>query len=388
MNPSTFHELMSSVGQSALRMAESLAPTTTTYPACFDRLCKTTSPKLARAALDVAMLRVKAKAKFANADQLYFTRDVLEMASSETVSQYRSARFGRFNSVADFCCGIGGDTLALTTQCHNVIAVDRDPLALAMAEANVQAVGRTAHFLECDLLNDPLPDCEAGFLDPSRRDGHKRTLHPDDYSPALSQFLQRLPNDFPIAVKVAPGVPHTALLEFDADAEFISLNGELKECLLQFGELRTGTRQATVLPGPHILKGETHTPELDELGTYIHDPDPAVTRSELVGVLAQLLNANAIEPGIAFLTGDVVSETPLATSYRVEELLPMQLKKVASYLKSQNVGRVTIVKRGVDLDVNVWQTKLKLKGEGHRDLLATRIHGRSCIIAAQRVVIK
>ena len=345
------------------------------------------APELARAALDVTLLRVKAKAKFANADQLYFTRDALEMASSETVSHYRSARFQRFNRVVDFCCGIGGDTLSLTTHCHSVIAVDRDPLALAMAEANVQASGRIARFVKCDLLNDPLPECEAAFLDPSRRDGNNRNLHPDDYSPALTQFLQRLPKHFPLAVKVAPGVPHTALHEFDADAEFISLDDELKECLLQFGALRIGSRQATVLPGPHILRGNTDTPEVGELGTFIHDPDPAVTRSQLLGVLAQQLNATAIEPGIAFLSGNTISTTPLATSYRVEELLPMQLKKVAAYLKSRNVGRVTILKRGVDLDVNVWQTKLKLKGNAHRDLLATRIGGRSSIIVTQRVAL-
>lgn len=381
---STFSDLMSSEGQNALRQAERLAPTTTTYPACFDRLCKTMSKELARASLDVAMLRTKAIAKFTHADKLYYTREALEMASSEIVSDYRSARFRRFGTVADFCCGIGGDTLALTTHCHSVVAVDRDPLALAMAEANVHAMGRSATFLERDLLNDELPECDAAFLDPSRRDGQQRTLHPDDYSPALTQFLKRLPKDYPLAVKTAPGVPHSALLEYDADAEFISLNSELKECLLQFGGLRTGHRQATVLPGPHILTGEIDDPPIGELGTFIHDPDPAVTRSQLVGLLAHTLNAVAIDPGIAFLSGNAPSATPLATSYRVEAVLPMQLKKVAGYLRERGVGRVTIVKRGVDLDVNVWQRKLKLRGESHRDLLATRVDGRHTMVVAQR----
>ena len=57
-------------------------------------------------------------------------------------------------------------------------------------------------------------------------------------------------------MKVAPGFPKDELAGFDAGPEFVSLGGELKECVLWFGPLRSAEVRATVLPGPHTLTGD------------------------------------------------------------------------------------------------------------------------------------
>ena len=44
-------------------------------------------------------------------------------------------------SVADLCCGIGGDAIALARAGIRVLAVDRDPLTAAVARANADALG-------------------------------------------------------------------------------------------------------------------------------------------------------------------------------------------------------------------------------------------------------
>src|SRR5262245_34407500 len=68
-------------------------------------------------------LRRKASAKFSQAHRMFFTRVGLEQATDEWVAAYKASRFAGLGdqdrgysgspAVADVCCGIGGDLLAL-----------------------------------------------------------------------------------------------------------------------------------------------------------------------------------------------------------------------------------------------------------------------------------
>ena len=73
-------------------------------------------PALVAAALTQARLRVRARAKFgADADRMYLTAAGLEQATRAVVAEHRAARFAAAGAagVADLCCGIGGDLIAL-----------------------------------------------------------------------------------------------------------------------------------------------------------------------------------------------------------------------------------------------------------------------------------
>src|SRR6516225_373853 len=98
---------------------------------------------LVTAALAQQELRLRARAKFSRALDMYFTRPGLEQASAEVIAGHRSARYAGAGLVADLCCGIGGDLVALAAG-RRVLAVDRDPLHLRMALANAEAYGVAA----------------------------------------------------------------------------------------------------------------------------------------------------------------------------------------------------------------------------------------------------
>ncbi|OWK43839.1 class I SAM-dependent methyltransferase [Fimbriiglobus ruber] len=386
MDLATLEQLLTPPGRAALAAAAELELSETKYPAHFDRLRKHFGPDLARAALDTAMLRVKARTKFARAGEMFFTRDTLEMATSETVARYRAGWFAAYPTVADLCCGIGGDALALAAAGRTVVAVDNDPLRLRMAEVNLAAHGLSARFLRADILTDDLPPCDAWFADPERRAGGRRKLSVHEYAPPVRSILARLPPGAPIAVKVAPGLPREELSDFDADPEFISLDGELKECVLRFGPLRTGHVRATVLPGPHTLTGgPTDQADVRPVAAYLYDPDPAVTRGGLVAALAVPLGAHQIDPMIAFLSADHLAPTPFAAAYRVEETLPFHAKRVGAWLAARGVGRVTMVKRGSSVDTDELAAKWKLRGTEHRAVILTRAAGQAVAIVAVRV---
>ena len=387
MDVATFDLLLGPTGRAALDAATELAPTEAKYPASFDRLRKHFPDALTRAALDTVMLRPKARAKFARADAMFFTREALEMATGEAVSRYRAGRFADFPVVADLCCGVGGDAIELAAAGRSVVAVDRDPLMLRMTDANLAAYGLSARFVAGDVLAAELPTVDAAFADPGRRPGGRRTLSVHDSEPPVPAVVARFSAGSALAVKVAPGVPRHELATFDADPDYVSHQGELKECVLWFGPLRTGQVWATVLPGPHVLSGSPDViADVGPVGAYLYDPDPAVTRSGLVGTLSGQLGTRGIDYGIAFLTSDSLIPSPFASAYRVEEVIPFSTKRVGEFLKARGVGRVTIVKRGSDADADELVRKWKLRGDGHRQVILTRVAGRPAAVIAERVV--
>jgi SAM-dependent methyltransferase len=385
----TFHSLLNGQGQAALAEAARLSPTDVSFLACFETLRKHHAPALAKAALETAILRLKARDKFPAADRMYFTREALEQATSESVARHRATRFVRFGRVVDLCCGIGGDALALAAAGLAVDAVDSDSLRVAMTEANAAALG-FADRVRChvgDALTVPLPEAKAAFADPARRADGRRYLNPEDYTPPLSAIRARFGADFPLAVKIAPGVAQADLRYSDAEVEFVSLAGELKECVLWFGPLRTSARRATVLPSTDTLFADA-PPEPRphaEPAAYLYDPDPAVTRAGLVAELAERLDARPLDPQVQLLTTDRHTPTPFATAFRVEHVAPFHLKLLRDYLRRHAVGRITVIKRGSPADADDLLRKLKLDGSHHRTLILTRTDGWHAMIVCNRL---
>jgi hypothetical protein len=381
----TFQLLLTPTGQAALALAAELRPSEESFLPCFNRLQKRYPAALAKAALETVLLRARAATKFARAASMYFTREALEQASGETIARYRAERFVRFGHVGDFCCGVGGDAIGLAGH-SQVTAVDLDALRLAMAGQNVAAygLGNRATFVRGDLLLLPLPSVEAIFFDPARRSGGRRRLAVEDYQPPLETVRRWLPHVPAVGVKLAPGVNRVDLAGYDAEIEFLSVDGELKECVLWFGPLRTTGRRATLLPGRHTLttEGAVPAPSLSPPLAYLHDPDPAVLRAGLVTLLAERLAAHQLDAEIAYLTSDTLPVTQFAESFRIEEALPFQLKRLRERLRALRVGRLTVKRRGSALDPDTLLRQLRLSGPESRVLFLTRVVGRPFALIA------
>src|SRR5262245_15306313 len=113
MTPAIFGELLTPTGQTALAAAMDLSPSEDQFLTHFEKLRKRFSPDLAKAALETAILRRKARDKFPEADRLYFEREALEQATHHLVAEHRAKRFSKFKTVLDLGCGLGTDAIAL-----------------------------------------------------------------------------------------------------------------------------------------------------------------------------------------------------------------------------------------------------------------------------------
>ena len=232
------------------------------------------------------------------------------------------------------------------------------------------------------------PTFEAAFADPSRRSDGRRHIAPDDYTPPLSALCAKWPIGFPLAVKIAPGVAWRHIECLGAEAEFVSVEGELKECVLWFGPLRTAARCATILPAGISLSAEEtgELPPIHPVAAFLFDPDPSIVRADLTAPLAEQLQLFPIDHSVMMLTGPEVVWSPFVTTYRVEHMDRVHTARLRTHLRERGVGRITIVKRGSPVDAEELTGKLKLAGSDHRVIMLTRAAGEPVAIVCKRVI--
>ncbi len=384
MDAAIFRALLTPEGQRTLAAAEALLASGSAALTALTRLRREVPPALAAAAWEQATLRRRAAAsgKFARAARMYFTRDALEQATGEAIAQHRARRYAPFGPLADLACGIGGDALALA-EAHTVLAVDRDPLRLAILRENARVHGLERRILpvRADLLQFAPPRVDALFCDPGRRtaDG-RRVFSVAAYQPPLARLLGWRATVPALGVKVSPGIVREEWPSPDeAEIEFISEGGALKEAVLWFGPLRGAERRATLLPSGATLSGAGAIggrAPLASPGQFLYEPDPAVLRAGLVDTLAAQLGAAQLDPDIAYLTADRAVATPFARAFRVEEALPFGLKRLAARLRARDAGEVVVKKRGSPLDTD--RLARQLRGAGPRTLIVvlTHVQGR------------
>lgn len=381
------------------------------------------APELVSAALTQQRLRSRAEAKFGPfASQMLFTPDGLEQATRLTVSAHHAARYARAGArrVADLGCGIGGDALALAGLGLPVLAVERDEATAALATVNFMAFPEVevlcADALEVNLAERGI---DSVFADPARRADGRRIADPEQWSPALSRILALRDDVEALGIKVAPGIDHAAL-PADAHVQWVSMGGDVVEAGIWCGPLAVEGpgRSALVLPagdgpdvpGAHPIARTLRDPDchdpstppvqlapltgVEDLGTYIHEPDGAVIRAGLVAHLAERLEATPVGERIAYLSGDQLPESALAPfvrSWRVSEVLPLSLKSLKARVREHSIGRLDIHKRGVPVAPEIVRSAVRPSGEAHETWIMTRIgspgeHGeraRGVVIVAE-----
>jgi SAM-dependent methyltransferase len=351
-------------------------------------------PALTSAALTQARLRARARDRLGpNAERMFFTATGLEQATRASVAARHAERYAGLATgedpellVADLCCGLGSDLLALARAGPRVLGVERDPLTAAFAAANVDALGLTdrAAVRVGDVTEAPLDGVGAVFVDPARRDSHGRAQAPHRWSPPFS-FVTEVAISVPATgAKLAPGVPHD-VLPAGTEAEWVSDGGDLVECALWFGPLATDVaRRATLLPSGATLTGDGgRRAEAGPVGRYLLEPDPAVIRAGLVAELADQVDGRLVDPTIAYLSTEHRPRTVFGSAYEVTDVLPFGVKRLRTLLRQRGVGRVTVKKRGTAVTPEQLRPALRLRGDAEATVVLTRVAGEQSVLIVE-----
>lgn len=382
-------------------------------------LRQTLGPDRAAAIVELVEQRTRGAVKFgALAPQLFGTTKQWQQATDGWIAAYKAERFAAAGAahVHDFCCGMGGDLMALASRVPTT-GWDRDEVAARFAEANLAAwrdsdEGRLGTSgaspqtaldcsVQCADVADAAPAAdEAWHVDPDRRRDGRRTTTPELHSPrpeAIDRWLADCPHG---AVKLAPATRPWGAWSDAAEWEWISRERECKQLVAWFGNLRRGVEPgvrratritavagdgfaygaATFSAAPVDAKGVAEEP-----GPYVVEPDPAVIAAELVGSIANEAQLATLGAGGAYLTGDAPPSSPLLTTFVVVETLPLRPAKIIDALNARSIGSVEVKVRGVKQDPTAFRRRLKIRGDNAAVVVLTRIGRRELAIIAERV---
>lgn len=378
----TFDRLRSAEGEALLAQIAA-AMSDATPPdllALGQRLRAHHSPELVAAAMGQHELRARAAAKFGpSAATMFFTRDALEQSTRARVADHRARHLVSLGATAvvDLGCGIGADLLAMARAGLVVRGVDSDPVRVAMARANAEALGLSVEVSVGDAEATSIAPGEVAFIDPARRDAHGRTFSLDDLSPSWEFTAAQLAGR--AVAKVMPGIAHSAV-PTGVEAEWVSDGGDLVEACLWGAVFSTGSRRrATVLPDDVRVESRDEPAVVGECRDFIVEPDDAVIRAGLVAEFAADVGGQLLDPHVAYVTTDAPPTAPAASLgrwFRVVEELPYRTKALKAALRERDVGALTVKKRGVEIVPEQFIARLGLRGSRPATLIMTRVADR------------
>ena len=333
-------------------------------------------PEFLAAAAELAEARERGRGKFTRADEMYFTREALEQATHEQVAEHRAERFRGLGEVCDACCGIGGDALALGKASKRLVCVDTDPLRLLFCGENLRLHGVSARLVRADILDmrETVSRFDALFIDPSRRPGGRRTLDPERMEPPLGRVFELLGAVKRGAAKLPPSVRREDI-PISCEIEWVSTGDGLKEATLWTGAFQRCASTVSLLHRNAFLSDcdlPDEEPDIGE-GAFLHEPDPALIRSGLLGCKAASLGMRLLDRRIAYTSSDEPVSDPFFTSWRVIRAFPFGMKRLEGELNALGMSTVTVKKRGFPLSPEDVVRKLRLHGSGLATVILARV---------------
>lgn len=430
-------------------------PPSVASTAALRRSFASVGPTAVAAALSLAEARQRAVAKFGKvAEELWADVDGVQMASTLMAARHKAERFAvsadERGGVADLCCGVGADAMAMAERLgrDRVVAVDLDPVRAAMTARNAGCRAITGDaVVEARRWAGEWGRGGLFHLDPARRETLSgRRLHGlDELLPGPVAWREIMSVMAGGCIKLAPGtdaedldrvgLPTPCIAPREAALEYVSEQGSLTQALLWVGTLAAcggtaGTHVATRLPEGLSLAGQPRWPEghalrtaeRRALGRYLLAPDPAIERARLLPLLGALLKAELWHPAVGLFTADSircegaqsaadraagVAVLPLphalanggavksehqgsawrwVRAFEVLAEMAWEPRRVKAWLRSHEAGIVEVKTRGKAVDPDRVQQELRGTGDRMYTLFVLRTGTAVRAVITARVV--
>ncbi|PQO34385.1 class I SAM-dependent methyltransferase [Bremerella cremea] len=310
-------------------------------------------------------LRRRGIKKFSRAEQMFFTRIGYEQSTDEAIAAYKAEKFPSSQPLADLCCGIGGDLIALA-QRGPTTAVDASEEHLCFAAANVSTYGAKLADTQCCLAEEvSLEAFAAWHIDPDRRSDNRRTIQLDNFSPSLAQLETMLRRNRNAALKLAPASSLPSEWEAEGECEWITHHRECKQLVVWLGELaiQPGARRATRLDNNGQAASYVGVPRppspATEIAASLFDPDPSLVAAGMVDTLAAELGLARVSAQSHYLTGPSNVDHPLLSKFEVLNIEKIDTKRLKKAVRKADWGTLELKQRGLELKLEALLVQLK-----------------------------
>ena len=353
-----------------------------------------------------AELRNRLVLRWGDSPDWLLTREGIEQATHPLVRKWRSQKAAELGaqSIVDIGCGLGFESGSFKEAGLQVIAIERDTEAHAVASRNLSpiVVEKFDAVLDSEKLAEVLKKVDSVFVDPARRDpkaarnvlgnSGNRITNPEDWSPNWNWVLELGKQKPKLIAKVAPGIDHD-LIPKDAHTFWFAIRGGLVEASVWFSGWNLNSGKTAIAINRHgefstLTSSDIASNAIGSIEKYVLDPSPAITRSGLVQQLAAASGSHRIDENLAFLSTNIEpQDDSLFTTYEVIDSFEFNESKITEELQKHLAYDVQIISRGYRGDVDALTKKLKknLKGDKLICLLLARVGDKTIAIIAQRV---
>ena len=348
------------------------------------KLRKKYSPQQASAIVELHKVRSKAKSKFppSVACQIFASDVMFQQSSSLRLANYVASQLTENidadTEIFDVCSGLGTDAIAANLAGAKVKAIDLNPAVAKCATQNSKLLGARSIEFIVGSAEQFLPQLDGKIVhcDPDRRSTGRRSASLEDYAPSLETLKAIIEKSRAGAIKFSPATDISLLSDFPgAKIEFISEDWTCKQLVLWWGDIayKMPDQFASVITGdfesPICFKvSKTHEKlEVTSIKRWLYEIDPAVIAARATDSLGAQVDATRIDSQLDWLTGEnKIVDCPAIRSFEVLKILPGRINAVKSALAKLDAGQVAIKPRGIQLNTDSLQKKLRKVGGENR----------------------
>jgi 16S rRNA G966 N2-methylase RsmD len=350
----------------------------------------------------------KAKLKFPKLSEhkLLYDKIAIEQASGEATAKYKSELIYGARLI-DLTGGLGIDDIFFSTRFNSITYCESNNVISSIFDYNI-------HKLNIDNISVKntdsicyLSEQENGafdwiYIDPSRRDGNRRSVDlayctPNVYK-NLNLFLVKSQN---LMIKAAPAYDITeAVKKFGAylsEIHVISVNGECKETLLILSSNRAPDSPNLKVYSVTInAKNNTRTifefdyykkteKSFSKIKDYLFIPDCAIIKANHIAELAKKNALFFINKRTYFLTSERINNNIAGRYFKITDILKFNEKNLRSYLTDKKIKKANINTKGTQITVDEIRKRLKLKEGGNTSLFITSdLKNKTIVIVAEK----
>ncbi len=219
-------------------------------------------------------------------------------------------------------------------------------------------------------------------IGPSRRSKGRRVVGLSELSPA-EDFLRSLTqNTAGGAMKLSAAMDFSELADWpDIRLEYVSEDGVCKQLVVWWSPdgADAPARGATAVwgemgaPQSESILADASPAPLAEVGPWLIEPGPEVIAAHAVDSLAARNNLWRAYPGMLWLFGAEPVDSHLARSYEILQAVPGREREIRIALKKLDAGLVEIKSRGITINTDALQRRLRGKGTRPLVVLWTRM---------------
>jgi hypothetical protein len=350
----------------------------------FDDLMLRSAKKLTDVSSDIRQLafqtfvgRKQVQSYAPNLAKGYFTKSGLEQRTHPAIANYRAKSFSPNDVVIEIGCGLGFDTAALSKVVNKIFCFELDPIHAAFAKYNLSIQG----ILNVEIIHDDFENINnyesiinsatAVYADPARRTKlGQKVKSGADYSPSLDRVIDFASKFETASIKVSPIYKQSHLGFFN---EWIGFDKECKERILWKTKNHNNFDRVTIINNDHVpstllLENKNFATPIqvetveDLLDGYVLFPHAALLASDQTQIFASLNNLELFPPDTMLLfSKNTPSNSLFYDSFKVIDIKPYDIKKLATYIEQLNWNSNTeLKKKNFPIEPESLRAKLKL----------------------------